>query len=70
MDDTTSIECVEPSSFVAAGDRLLVHKSSSKTTACLGNSQTATTSLNVLVEEPERVETDTQNFPEISGFRE
>ena len=36
-DDTTSTEVVEPSSFVATGDSLPVHRSSSKITACPGD---------------------------------
>ena len=50
--DTTLIGRVEPSSFGAVGDRLLVHLTSSKNTACLGDTPTATQSSNVLVEEP------------------
>ena len=38
-DDTTVIEVVQPSLLVAAGDRLLVHLSSSKSTACPGDTQ-------------------------------
>ena len=41
-DDTTLIGKVEPSSFVAVGDRLLVHLNSSYGTACLGDTRTAT----------------------------
>ena len=41
---TPLIERVEPNSVAAAGDRLLVHFSSSKITARAGDTQTATTS--------------------------
>ena len=53
--DTTLIERVEPSSFAAAGDRLHVHLSNSKITACFGDTRTATQSSNVLAEEPEQM---------------
>ena len=36
-DDTAVIEVVEPNSFVAVGDRLLVHLDSSCSTACPGH---------------------------------
>ena len=36
-DDTTLIEGVGPSSFAAAGDRLLVHLNSSFSTGCHGD---------------------------------
>ena len=55
-DDTTLIERVEPSSFVAAADRLLVHLNSSYSTACAGDTWTSTQSFNVPVEEPQQVE--------------
>ena len=42
IDDTTLIDRVEPSSFVEAGDRLLVQISSSRITACLGDTWTST----------------------------
>ena len=35
--DDTEVEGVEPSSFVAAGVRLLVHLNCSHSTACPGN---------------------------------
>ena len=38
-DDTTWTEVVEPSSFVAAGGRLLVHLINSYSTACPGDTQ-------------------------------
>ena len=50
-DDTTFIKRVEPSSFGAAGDRLLVHPSSSKTS----------------VKEPEQVERDTTSQQKEAG---
>ena len=37
IDDTTLIEVVEPSSFVAAGDRFPVHLNSSYSTASIGD---------------------------------
>ena len=37
IDDTALMERVEPSSFGAEGDRLLVHVSSPKISACLGD---------------------------------
>ena len=58
-DDTTLIESVEPSSFDSAGDRLAVHLSSSKSTACLGDVRTPAHSSNVPVEKPEQVERET-----------
>ena len=54
-DDTTLIGRVELSSFGAADDRLLIHLSNSKITACPGT-RTATQSSNVLAEEPEGME--------------
>ena len=39
IDDTTLIERVEPSSFGAEGDRLFVHVSSPKISACLGDTR-------------------------------
>ena len=41
-DDNILIEVVEPSSFVAAGDRLLVHLNSCYSTACPGDTRTET----------------------------
>ena len=41
-DDTTLIDMVEPSSFVAVGDRLPVHLKSSYSTACPGDTRTNT----------------------------
>ena len=58
-DDTTLIERMEPSSFVAAGDRLLVLLNSSRSTACPGDTRTTPKGSNVLVEEPEQVESGT-----------
>ena len=58
-DDTTSINVVEPSPFVAAGDRFLLHLNSSFSTACRGVTQTAIKML-FLVEQPEQGERDTQ----------
>ena len=52
-------EVVEPSTFVAAGDRLLVHLNSSYNTACRGDTRAATKSFEVLVEEPQQVERET-----------
>ena len=52
--DTISIGRREPSSFVAAGDRLLVHLHSSYSTACPGDTPTTLKSSNVPVEESER----------------
>ena len=49
-DDTTLIGKVEPSSFVAVGDRLLVHFNSSYGTACLVDTRTATKKSIVAVE--------------------
>ena len=46
-DDTTLIERVEPTSFGAAGGRLLVPLTSSKNTARPGNTWTSTQSSNV-----------------------
>ena len=57
--DTTLIERVEPSSVVAAGDRLPDHLDSSCSSACLGDTQTAIQSKKVPLEEPEQVEKDT-----------
>ena len=54
-DDTTFIEVVEPSSFAAAGDRLLLHLNISYSTACPGDIQATTKSSNFLVEEQDRV---------------
>ena len=59
IDDTPLIERVKPSSFVAAGDRLLVHPSSPKITACPGDTRTAKKSTNVPVDEPEQVRRET-----------
>ena len=56
IDETTLIERVEPSFFGAAGDRLLVHLSSSRFTACPADTRTPPQSSNVPVEEPEQVE--------------
>ena len=56
LDDTTLIERVEQSSLVAAGDRLLVHLSSSKNIACLGDALTSTQISDVSQKEPEHVE--------------
>ena len=53
---------MELSSFVAAGDLLIVHLNSSFSTVCPGDTRTSTTSSNVLVEEPEQVESETQLF--------
>ena len=53
-EDTTMIERVEPTSFAAAGDRLLVHLSA----ACPGDPQATPESCAVLVEEPERLVQD------------
>ena len=53
-DGNTLTEVAEPNYFGAAGDRLLVHLSSSKITACPGDTRTTTNSFNVLVEEPEQ----------------
>ena len=61
---TPLIERVEPNSVAAAGDRLLVHFSSSKITACALDTQTATTSFEVPAEEQEQVERERENFPE------
>ena len=58
-DETTLIDRVEPSPFVVAGDRLPVHPSSSKITACLSDTLPSTQSSGVLAEEPEQVERDT-----------
>ena len=55
-DDTTLIARAEPSSFGAAGDRLLVHFSSSKKTARPGDTGTSTQSSSVPVKETEQVE--------------
>ena len=52
IDGTTFIEVVEPSSFVAVGDRLLVHLNSSHSVACFGDTQTYTNSSCVPLEEP------------------
>ena len=52
-DDTTLFEVVEPSSFVPAGDRLLVHLNSSYASGCPGDTRTATKSSDGPVEEPE-----------------
>ena len=41
-DDTKMIQRVEPSSFITAGDRLLVHLNSSDSTACPGDTQATT----------------------------
>ena len=49
----------EPRSFFAAGDRLLVHLSSSKITACPEDTRTSSQSCNVRVEELEQVERKT-----------
>ena len=57
--ETTLVERVETSSFVAASERLPVHLSSSTITACPGETRTTTKSSNVLVQEPEQVESDT-----------
>ena len=54
-EDTTLMERVEPSSLVAAGDRLPLHLSSSKIVQCLGDARTSTQSSNVLVQKPEQV---------------
>ena len=51
-DHTTSMERVAPSSLGAAGDRLPVHLSSSKNTACLADTRTPAQSSDVPVEEP------------------
>ena len=47
-DDTTLIEVVEPSSYAAAGDRLLVHLNISYSTACRGDIRASTKSSNFL----------------------
>ena len=57
--DTTLIERVEPSSVVAAGDRLPDYLNSSYSSACPGDTQTATERNKVPLEEPEQVEKDT-----------
>ena len=59
IDDTTFIGTVEPSSFVAAGDRLLVHLLSPCCTACSGDTRAAAKSSNIPVEQPEQVERET-----------
>ena len=59
IDDTSLIERGESSSFVAAGDRLLVHFSSSRITACLGDARGTPHSSHVPVEKPAQVERDT-----------
>ena len=56
LDDITLIERVEPSSLVAAGERFLVHLSSSKNIACLGDALTSTQISDVSRKEPEQVE--------------
>ena len=53
-DDTSLIERAVPSSSVAAGAHLLVHLTSSYSTACPGDIRAATKSSKVLVEEPEK----------------
>ena len=58
-DDTTLIERVEPSSYIAASYRLPARLNRSYSTACLGDTHTATPSSNVHVEEPEEVDRDT-----------
>ena len=55
-DDTTSIERVEPSSFVPGSP---VHLNSSYCSACPGDTWTPTKSSHLPVEEPEQVERDT-----------
>ena len=51
-DDTTSTEVVDPSSFVAVGDRMLVQLGSSFSTALPGDHQATSESSDLLVEEP------------------
>ena len=46
--------------FVAAGDIFPVHLNSYFSTACLGDTRTATQSSNVPVDEPKQVERETQ----------
>ena len=60
-DETTLTERLEPNSFGAGGDRLLVHLSSSKVTARPGNTRAATQSSGVFffLQEAQQVETDT-----------
>ena len=48
-DDTTSLERVETSPFVAAGDRMPTHLNSSFSTACPGDPQAKPQSSNVPV---------------------
>ena len=57
--DSTSIGRVEPRSFVALGDRLLVHVDSSFSTVCLGDTQIATKSFKSPSEESEQLERGT-----------
>ena len=54
-DDTTFIDVVEPSSFVAAGGCLLVHLNCSFSTACPGDTQRTAEFFDVLVEGAQRV---------------
>ena len=73
-DDTTLTERVEPSSFGAAGDRLLVHLSISKITACPGDTRINTKRFDVLAEEPEqgeirKKESEKLEFEAWLGFR-
>ena len=56
------IERVEPSSFVAAGDPLSVHLSSSRITACPADTTTATHSFSVPVEEPAQLKRDSTSL--------
>ena len=61
-DVTILMEGVEPSSFAAAGDRLLVHLNSSCSTVCLGDPLTTPESSNVFVEEPEQLMEEKAEF--------
>ena len=73
-DDTTLIGKVEPSSFVAVGDRLLVHLNSSYGTACPGDTRTATKKSIVAVERGTTFQQSMMSKPalmsEFSGFGE
>ena len=68
-DVTILMEGVEPSSFAAAGDRLLVHLNSSCSVVCLGDPLTTPESSNVLVEEPEQLMEEKAEFEGMADFR-
>ena len=65
--NTTLIEKGGAEFVCSTGDRLPVHLNSSDSTACPGDTQTATTSEHVLVEEPENKWREDTTFPEKEG---